>query len=49
VQTEGDEVMHIVDRTSKALQFYAATGNIKQLLFVQRINSTVPYRLGLDL
>ena len=36
VQTEGDEVMHIVDRTSKALQFYAATGNIKQLLFVQR-------------
>lgn len=35
-QTEGDDVMHIVDRTSKALQFYAATGNIKQLLFVQR-------------
>nr|AHI17304.1 nuclear Factor kappa B-a [Mytilus galloprovincialis] len=35
-QTESDDVMHIVDRTSKALQFYAATGNIKQLLFVQR-------------
>nr|AKC01669.1 NF-kB [Mizuhopecten yessoensis] len=36
VQTEADHALKMADRTAKAIQLYAATGDIRQLLTVQR-------------
>ncbi|XP_060071732.1 nuclear factor NF-kappa-B p105 subunit-like isoform X2 [Ylistrum balloti] len=36
VQTESDHALKMAERTAKAIQLYAATGDIRQLLTVQR-------------
>jgi hypothetical protein len=46
VQTEKDEVMRTTERTVKALQTYASTGDIRQLLLVQRYLTSVPDHNG---
>lgn len=46
VQTDKDEVMRMTERTVKALQSYASTGDIRQLLLVQRYLTSVPDQNG---
>ena len=36
VQTDKDNTMVVAERTATAMQFYAATGDIRKLLLVQR-------------
>ncbi|XP_062573284.1 nuclear factor NF-kappa-B p105 subunit-like [Saccostrea cucullata] len=46
VQTDKDEVVRTTERTVKALQTYASTGDIRQLLLVQRYLTSVPDQNG---
>lgn len=46
VQTDKDEVVRTTERTVQALQTYATTGDIRQLLLVQRYLTSVPDQNG---